>query len=155
MKLETELAKASLDRVSRRDPAKLYHMMTMARARGAWRIRSRGAQFLQRPRRAAMDKLNVAVPDFFKAQDELIRASRWRLKTYLDLNLVRAVGACCRQRSIKTFDFYGKSCGHEGNAAALEALRATLRTAIWAKRWARLMSRRRSGRKARRARWRW
>src|SRR3984885_10173849 len=64
--IETELAKGSLDRVSRRDPEKLYHKMTVAELMALapafdW------TRFLQNLGSPAIASLNVAVPDFARA----------------------------------------------------------------------------------------
>ncbi len=88
MKLETAMAKASMDVTSRRDPASIYHMMTLAQFEGlsdsfAW---SKYFAVLEAPK---MDKLNVVVPDFFKAQEALIKSQPLAVwKTYLKLHLV-------------------------------------------------------------------
>ncbi|HVV44116.1 MAG TPA: M13 family metallopeptidase [Bryobacteraceae bacterium] len=90
MKLETAMAKASADVTSRRDPASLYHMMTMSQFQAlsdsfAW------PQYWAVLKAPKMDKINVVEPDFFKAQEELIKSeplAAW--KTYLKLHLVSA-----------------------------------------------------------------
>ncbi|HEY4089828.1 MAG TPA: M13 family metallopeptidase, partial [Bryobacteraceae bacterium] len=88
MKLETAMAKASADVTSRRDPASLYHMMTMAQFQAlsdsfSW------TQYWAGLKAPKMDKINVVEPDFFKAQEDLIKSeplATW--KTYLKLHLV-------------------------------------------------------------------
>lgn len=88
MKLETALAKASMDVTSRRDPASVYHIMTMAQFEAlsdsfAWK---RYFAALQVPQ---MEKLNVVAPDFFKGQEALLKTeplATW--KTYMKLHLV-------------------------------------------------------------------
>jgi len=90
MKLETAMAKASADVTSRRDPASLYHMMTMAQFEAlsdsfAW------TQYWAGLKAPKMDRINVVEPEFFKAQEELIKSeplAAW--KTYLKLHLVSA-----------------------------------------------------------------
>jgi putative endopeptidase len=111
--IETALARASLDLVYRRDPAKVYHKMTRARfealapsfdwqaylegigapaAEGLARLDSRGdrAGFLHQygprvaPRLAAFDSLNVVHPDFYRGIEALLRgASLESWKAYL------------------------------------------------------------------------
>jgi len=72
MKFETALAKGSLDVTSRRDPAKVYHRMpleqlqTMAPAFD-W------SGYLKAVKAPEIHDLNVAVPEFFKAMDALIK----------------------------------------------------------------------------------
>ena len=61
--IETELAKGSLDRVSRRDPEKVYHKMTVAEL-SALAPAFDWTKFLQNLGTPAIASLNVAVPDF-------------------------------------------------------------------------------------------
>ena len=90
MALETAMAKASMDVTSRRDPTKLYHMMKMTEFQALadsfnW---SRYFAALGAPK---LDVLNVAAPDFFRAQEQLIKSqplSVW--KSYLVLHLARS-----------------------------------------------------------------
>ena len=88
MKLETALAKASMDVTSRRDPVAVYHMMTLAKFEGlsdsfAW---SRYFAALKGPK---MDNINVVEPDFFKAQQALLKSEPLAVwKTYFKLHLV-------------------------------------------------------------------
>jgi len=88
MKLETAMAKASMDVTARRDPTAVYHMMTLAQFEAlsdsfSW---SRYFAILKAPK---MDKLNVVVPDFFKAQETLIKTEPLAVwKSYLKLHLV-------------------------------------------------------------------
>ena len=88
MELETALARVSLDVTSRRDPEKVYHKMTLAEFESlsdsfSW---SRYFAILQSP---PMESLNVAVPDFFKGQEALLKKTpldTW--KAYFKLQLV-------------------------------------------------------------------
>jgi len=88
MKLETAMAKASMDVTSRRDPASVYHMMTLAQFEGlsdsfAW---SRYFAALKAPK---LDNINVVAPDFFKAQQALLTSEPLPVwKTYLKVHLV-------------------------------------------------------------------
>jgi putative endopeptidase len=70
--LETELAKASLTRVARRDPAATDHVMTMAKFRETspnvdWATYLKGVDVT-----VSVAKVNVAEPAFFKRLDALI-----------------------------------------------------------------------------------
>jgi putative endopeptidase len=70
--LETEMAKASLTRVARRDPAATDHIMTMAKFRETapdvdWATYLRGVAVT-----VPVAKVNVAEPAFFKRLDALI-----------------------------------------------------------------------------------
>jgi putative endopeptidase len=87
MSLETALAKVSLDVTARRDPAKVYHKMKLADFEMLdpafdWNLYFMGL------RTPALADLNVAVPDFFKGQDQLLKSislADW--KTYLTYHL--------------------------------------------------------------------
>ena len=108
--IETELAKGSLDRVSRRDPEKVYHKLTVAELMALapafdW------ARFFQNLGTPAIQSLNVAVPDFARAMNTVIEKQPLEdLKTYLTWNLVRDnsvfLPASFQQAS---FEFYEKT----------------------------------------------
>jgi endothelin-converting enzyme/putative endopeptidase len=109
MAFETELAKASLDRVARRDPEKLYHKMTLreldALGSGfAW------ARFFKEAGAPSLQSLNVDVPDFIKGMNAAIAsASIGDLKAYLTWNLVRdSANALSLPFEEESFNFYGK-----------------------------------------------
>jgi len=82
-RVETELAKASLDRVARRNPDNVYHKMTVAALSEltpgfAWR------RYISTIGIPPVESLNVAVPDFFKALDaDIANTSLPDWKTYL------------------------------------------------------------------------
>ena len=90
MRVETALATSSLDRVSRREPAKVYHKMPVRELISltpsfGWRKYFRGVGA------PSFDALNVAVPDFFKGMEKQIAATSmddW--KTYLTWHLTHA-----------------------------------------------------------------
>jgi endothelin-converting enzyme/putative endopeptidase len=83
MKLETALAKGSLDVVARRDPANVYHRMPLAQLESLatgfdWPV------YLGEMKAPAFKELNVAAPDFIKAMDALLKAPDLDdIKTYL------------------------------------------------------------------------
>jgi endothelin-converting enzyme/putative endopeptidase len=83
MKLETALAKGSLDVTSRRDPAKVYHRMPLGEFEKMdpafdW------SAYLKEIKSPAIKELNVAVPEFFKAMDaEIASPDSSNVKTYL------------------------------------------------------------------------
>jgi endothelin-converting enzyme/putative endopeptidase len=88
MKLETALAKVTLDVTARRDPAKIYHPMKLAEFEGLVPALDWTAYFAARqaPR---MDTVNVTEPDFFKGEQELLKATPvadWR--SYMIFHLV-------------------------------------------------------------------
>ncbi len=110
MALETELAKASLDRVSRRDPEKVYHKMTLREldALGSGIAWARFMQGAGTPRVAA---LNVDVPDFIKGMNAVISSAFLEdLKAYLTWNVVRdSANALPLPFEEESFNFYGKT----------------------------------------------
>lgn len=109
MMLETQLASASLDRVSRRDPEKMYHKMTVAELQTLapaldWKV------FFQDLGLPPIDSLDLAVPDFFKALSNVIdQTSVDDIKTYLQAVLVRDnADALAMPFDANNFEFYGK-----------------------------------------------
>ncbi|MSV35046.1 MAG: M13 family peptidase [Bryobacterales bacterium] len=110
MAIETELAKASLDRVARRDPEKLYHKMTLkeldALGTGiAW------AKFFKGLGAPKFPSLNVDVPEFVRAVNGVISShSLDDLKAYLTWNLVRdSATALSKPFQEEAFNFFGKT----------------------------------------------
>lgn len=108
--IETELARGSLDRVSRRDPEKTYHMMTrkelVALAPSfAW------DRYLKALGAPAFDSLNVAEPEFFKALDASLKArSLEDWKMYLGWHLLRDSAPILPAAFVReNFDFYGRT----------------------------------------------
>jgi putative endopeptidase len=88
--LETDLARASLDRVSRRDPRNLDHDLALQDLQAltpgfAW---DRFVAGIEAP---AVHRLNVAVPDFFRGMDAaLARADLATLRAYFRWQLLHA-----------------------------------------------------------------
>src|SRR5262249_49429872 len=74
MKIETALAEASLDVVARRDPAALYHKMTPAELQ-ALTPAFNWMQYFKGVGAPPIDAVNVTVPDFFKAFDQLVTST--------------------------------------------------------------------------------
>jgi putative endopeptidase len=109
MRLETALAKASLDITARRDPVKTYHKMKLAEFEGlsdsfSWSVYFRD---IEAPK---MDSLNVAVPDFFKNQETMLKSvtlADW--KAYLTFHIVHAQAAVLPTKfTDENFAFYRK-----------------------------------------------
>jgi putative endopeptidase len=90
MKIETALAKGSLDRIERRDPQKQYHLLSLKQLSALapnfdWNTYFRGVQA------PPFKKLNVNVPEFLKATSAVIQSmSLDDLKTYLRWQLVHS-----------------------------------------------------------------
>ena len=116
LRIETELAKASLTRVERRDPHKTYHMMTVAELQKMAPAIQWGAYFAaQRGKGAtggqAVTRLNVSQPLFIEAvEKELTTEPVDDLRAYLRLRLLTAASAMLAHPYEQvTFDFYSKT----------------------------------------------
>ena len=108
--IETELAQASLDRVARRDPEKLYHKKSVqeldAMGTGiAWQ------KYFRAVAAPSFQALNVDVPDFIQAVNRVISAHDLDdLKAYLTWGLVReSAGAISLPFEQEAFNFYSKT----------------------------------------------
>ena len=109
MRLETAIAKASLDITTRRDPLKVYHKMKLAEFEALagsfdWNL------YFTSLHTPPMESLNVAVPDFFKGEDQLLKSTSlddW--KTYLTYHLVDSQAAVLPTKFVdENFAFHGK-----------------------------------------------
>ncbi len=110
MDLETGLAKGALDRVSRRDPSKVYHKMTAKELAAlspdfGWNL------YLEGIGAPATQVLNVTEPEFFKQMDNLLKTATlddW--KTYLRWQVVHANAALLPAKFVnENFDFFNKT----------------------------------------------
>ncbi len=110
MKLETDLAKVSLDRTEQRDPTKIYHKMTVADLQKStpaftW------SQYFAAIHPPAFDSLNVAVPEFMKGMDKVISTNDLEsVKTYLRWQTLRSSAPVLPKAFVEeNFDFYGRT----------------------------------------------
>jgi putative endopeptidase len=109
MKIETELAKGSQDRVTRRDPNAVYHKMTEHELFSL-------CPFFDWPKYFAatdappLDSLNVVVPNFFRqVETTLVKATLDDLKTYLRWHLIHSVAPLLPTAFVnENFEFYVK-----------------------------------------------
>lgn len=110
MDLETALARGSLDRVSRRDPNRVYHKMTVAELEKLapsfdWRA------YFKAVGAPAFDTLNVAVPEFIKALEERLAAAGlddW--KTYLAWHVLNDAAPLLPSKFVyENFAFFGRT----------------------------------------------
>src|SRR6202453_3053922 len=107
LKVETALAGYSLSNVERRDPASLYHMMTVAKLDSSFNF-SRFLRAVQSPR---VQSLNVTVPAYFAGLNQLLESislDEW--KTYLRWALIHHLPSTALPQALdkELFDFYGK-----------------------------------------------
>ena len=90
MRIETAMAKPALDRVSRREPVKVYHKMALGDVRELtpifdWMAYLRG---LQAP---GFNDMNVAEPEFMKEVNEILTKTPLRdLRAYMRWHLLNA-----------------------------------------------------------------
>jgi endothelin-converting enzyme/putative endopeptidase len=107
MRLETSLAKAALDLVSRRDPARVYHKLTMAELQ-ALTPRFDWSRYFQEAGAPQMAALNVTEPDFVRAMGRLVASTPLDdLKTYLRWHVVHANAAILSAPLVdENFRFY-------------------------------------------------
>ncbi|MGP8245514.1 MAG: M13 family metallopeptidase [Bryobacteraceae bacterium] len=110
MKIETAIAKGSLDLVSRRDPAKVYHKLDMAKVQALSPLFS-WKQYLRASGSPEFQSINVASPDFFKAVNAAIQdfsLPQW--KTYLTWQLVHSVARLLPTPFVQeNFNYFGKT----------------------------------------------
>ena len=71
MKIETQLAQVSLDRVSRRDASKQYHKMSPADLKNVM-ANFDWATYTKKLGAPKFTEINVAHPDFFKGVDQML-----------------------------------------------------------------------------------
>jgi endothelin-converting enzyme/putative endopeptidase len=109
MELETALARGSMDRVSRRDPANTYHRMTVeefVQLMPSFDLK----KYLATIGAPALKTLNVASPGFFKAVEaELQRTTLDDLRTYLTWHYVMEAGPFLPKAFVdEWFNFYAR-----------------------------------------------
>jgi putative endopeptidase len=110
MRIETELAKGSLDRVSRRDPEKVYHRMTR-QALASLEPDFRWNVYFTDSGAPSFQEINVAWPDFFKTLNSAIASfSLQDWKTYLRWHLLHSEAPLLPTAFVEeNFSFYGKT----------------------------------------------
>ena len=110
MKLETALAKGSLDLVSRRDPEKVYHKMTRQQL-AALSPAFRWTEYFTAAAGPAFTSINVSYPDFVKAINAQIEAAPladW--KTYLTWHALHSEAHLLPTAfTQENFNFFGKT----------------------------------------------
>jgi putative endopeptidase len=110
MQFETDLAKVSMDVVSRRDPKNIYHLMPVSQLDGltpevAW------SDFFAQTGTPAMTELNVANPEFFKGLHALLQSTDPEtIKAYLRWQFINSVPGYVLPASLdeENFNFFGR-----------------------------------------------
>ena len=107
MRIETALAKASLTRVEKRDPYKIYHKMSVEKLQELTPS-FRWKDYLDAGGASAVTEMNVTEPKFFEAIETGLRSESldaW--KTYLRWHLLKDRSAILSSPFVKAdFDFY-------------------------------------------------
>jgi putative endopeptidase len=110
MAMETALAQASLTRVERRDPHKLYHKVDLVQLQALspnfdWSV------YLRQTGLAQQNTFNVTEPEFYKALDKQFQsASLDDIKSYLRWHTVHAAAPSFSSAFVnEDFDFFSKT----------------------------------------------
>ena len=110
MRIETELAKGSLDRVSRRDPEKIYHPMKKADV-ATLAPTFQWEQYYADAQAPGFLAIVVSSPEFFKTIDRQIQdvpLDDWKI--YLKWHLLHSEAPLLPTPFLKeNFDFYGRT----------------------------------------------
>jgi len=117
--METELAKASMSNVERREPTAVYHIETMQQLQASAPIID-FAVFSRMTGAPIVTSLNVAVPAYFPALNKVLTTtSLSTLKAYMKYELLTSVASRLPKAfDVENFDFYGKKLEGETEQAA-------------------------------------
>ena len=110
MKLETALAKVSLDVTSQRDPHNIYHMMPVKDLQ-ALTSTFNWNHLYSTTGSPAFTEINVAEPEFFKGMNQVIAETDLpAIKAYLRWQLVSSIGGLILPKALdeEKFDFGGR-----------------------------------------------
>ena len=109
MTLETALAKASLDRVSRRDPQATHHKMTLTELE-ALTPSFNFKEYLAERKAPDFSDMNVSVPEYFKSLNSTLESTSIDdLKSYLIWHATSNYAPLLSKPFVDlNFDFYGK-----------------------------------------------
>jgi len=112
MTVETALAQGSMARVDRRNPANVYHVMTIDELQTAtpeinWKV------YLAAKKQSGLKTLNLVSPGYFKAMNaEIATADLATLKSYLRWHTVHRYAAALSEPFVKeNFDFFLATLG--------------------------------------------
>jgi len=110
LKIETDLAKASLDRVAQRNPTNIYHKMPRDEVKKLM-PNFNLSSFMERAEAPPGDSANVSEPEFLKAVDQVIASNDINdLKTYMRWHVVHANAVTLPKKfDEENFNFYRKT----------------------------------------------
>ncbi len=110
LEIETSLAKASLDRVTRRDPYKTYHKLTRKEL-AALSPSFDWNRYITARATPAFDSLNVQNPDFVRDIESLLKSeSLGSWKAYLSWQLLHTAAPTLPKAFVdENFDFFGRT----------------------------------------------
>ncbi|HLJ16705.1 MAG TPA: M13 family metallopeptidase [Bryobacteraceae bacterium] len=109
MTIETALAKGSLDRVSLRDPVKVYHMLTTTQLTDL-APSFRWAEYLRNVGAPRITSLNIAEPEFLRTFENVLKdTSLDNWKTYLRWHLAERAPMMPKAFVDAHFDFFGRT----------------------------------------------
>jgi putative endopeptidase len=110
LRIETDLAKGSLDRVSRRDPNQTFHMMSVKNL-AALAPSFDWPEYFAAMGAPSFRDLDVSVPDFFKTLEAVLKETSFAdLKTYLRWHLVHSEAPFLAKAFVdENFHFFGQT----------------------------------------------
>jgi putative endopeptidase len=110
MGIETALAKASLTRVEKRDPYKLFHKVDLKGLR-AMAPEFNWDSYLKTAGLARLDTFNVTEPEFYKELDKQLQSNSLDdIKIYLRWHVAKAVAPLLSSAFVnENFDFFNKT----------------------------------------------
>jgi len=108
--IETELAQASLDRVSQRNPTNIYHKMPRDEVKKLM-PNFNLSSFMEIAEAPPGDSANVSEPEFLKAVDQVVASTDLKdLKTYMRWHVIHSNAAVLPKKfDEENFNFYGKT----------------------------------------------
>ena len=110
VKIETDLARASLDRASQRNPTNIYHKMSRDEVKKLM-PNFNLSSFMERAEAPPGDNANVSEPEFLKAVDQVIASNDLKdLKAYMRWHVIHANAVTLPKKfDDENFNFYQKT----------------------------------------------
>jgi endothelin-converting enzyme/putative endopeptidase len=110
LKIETDLAQASLDRVSQRNPTNIYHKMPRDEVKKLM-PNFNLSSFMEIAEAPPGDSANVSEPEFLKAVDQVVASTDLKdLKAYMRWHVIHSNAVLLPKKfDEENFSFYGKT----------------------------------------------